>query len=371
MGRVMEDLVTTLRAPHHSPLRLGGLLLVLLLSGCAKPAPVQAWDEQLTKDLEFARSDRWAMQCAPSQLAMAETHQSFAMLEFEQGEPREAERHLAIARENMAITLDLADQCRPKDRDGDGIEDHLDQCPDEAELVNSYKDEDGCPEKDGDNDGVFDDADRCPSEREDPDGWEDDDGCPDTDNDADGLLDIADKCPNEPEDLNGYQDEDGCPEGTSDSDLDGVFDYADKCPDEPENINEYLDEDGCPDVKPDNIRVTADRIEIQEKVLFQTGRSRILAPSYGILNSVAQVLRDYPSIKVRIEGHTDSQGSESLNKRLSQQRAQAVFDYLAAQGIQGSRMAPEGFGEERPIDTNRTAAGRTNNRRVEFHITDK
>jgi len=364
--------VTTLRATHpRSTLSLGAMLLVGLLAGCAKPAPVQDWDAQLTKDLEFSRSDRWAMQCAPSELAMAETHQSFAMLEFEQGDAREAERHLSIARENMAIALDKADQCRPKDRDGDGIEDHLDQCPDDAELVNNYKDDDGCPEKDDDADGVFNDADRCPTDREDPDGWEDDDGCPDTDNDADGLLDIADKCPNEPEDLNGYQDEDGCPEGNADRDLDGVFDYADKCPDEPENVNEYLDEDGCPDVKPDNIRVTADRIEIQEKVLFSTGRSRILPASYGILNSVAQVLRDYPSIKVRIEGHTDSQGSESLNKRLSQQRAQAVFDYLSAQGIQGSRMSPEGFGEERPIDTNRTSDGRANNRRVEFHITDK
>lgn len=369
--------MTTFRATHprsSSPLskaRLGALLLVGLLAGCAKPAPVQDWDAQLQRDLEFARSDRWAMQCAPSQLAMVETHHSFAMLEFEQGDSREAERHLSIARNNMIITLGKAEQCRPKDLDGDGIEDHLDQCPEEAELVNDYKDDDGCPEKDDDNDGVFNDADRCPTEREDPDGWQDDDGCPDVDNDNDGLLDIADKCPNEPEDLNGYQDEDGCPEGNADRDLDGVFDYADKCPDEPENVNEYLDEDGCPDVKPDNIRVTADRIEIQEKVLFSTGRSRILSSSYGILNSVAQVLRDYPSIKVRIEGHTDSQGSESLNKRLSQQRAKAVFDYLSAQGIQGSRMAPEGFGEERPIDTNRTSEGRTNNRRVEFHITDK
>ncbi len=347
------------------------VLLAVLLSGCAKPAPIQDWDSELARDLAFAQSDKWAMQCAPRELAMAETHHGFATLEFEQGDPREAERHLSIARENMVIALQRADQCRPKDADGDGIEDHLDACPQEAELVNGYKDTDGCPEKDGDNDGVFDDADKCPTEREDPDNWQDDDGCPDTDNDGDGLLDIADKCPNEPEDLNGYKDEDGCPEGNADRDLDGIFDYADKCPDEPENVNEYLDEDGCPDVKPENVRVTADRIEIQERVLFQTGRSRILPESYSILNSVAQVLRDYPSIKVRIEGHTDSQGSDTLNKKLSQERAQAVFDYLVGQGIQGGRMAPEGFGEEKPIDTNRTAEGRANNRRVEFHITDK
>ena len=325
----------------------------------------------MVRDLEFARSDQWAMQCAPSQLAMAETHHSFALLEFEQGDAREAERHLAIARAAMVVALGRADQCRPKDADADGIEDHIDACPQEAELFNDYKDEDGCPEKDSDNDGVFDDADQCLTEREDPDNWQDEDGCPDTDNDEDGLLDIVDKCPNEPEDINGYQDEDGCPEGNADRDLDGVLDFADKCPDEPENINEYLDEDGCPDVKPDNIRVTADRIEIQERVLFQSGRSRILPESYDILNSVAQVLRDYPAIKVRIEGHTDSQGSESLNKRLSQQRSEAVFEYLKGQGIAGSRMAPQGFGEERPIDTNRTADGRANNRRVEFHITDK
>ena len=79
----------------------------------------------------------------------------------------------------------------------------------------------------------------------------------------------------------------------------------------------------------------------------------------------------FSSSRAIIEGHTDSQGSDSLNKRLSQQRAAAVFDYLVGQGIERNRMNPSGFGEERPIDTNRTSEGRANNRRVEFHITDK
>ncbi len=74
---------------------------------------------------------------------------------------------------------------RSCEADADGIEDHIDACPQEAELFNNYKDEDGCPEKDSDDDGVFDDADQCLTEREDPDNWQDEDGCPDTDNDND------------------------------------------------------------------------------------------------------------------------------------------------------------------------------------------
>jgi outer membrane protein OmpA-like peptidoglycan-associated protein len=118
------------------------------------------------------------------------------------------------------------------------------------------------------------------------------------------------------------------------------------------------------------VRVTKEKIEIDEKILFQTGKATILAESYGILDSVAQVMRDYPKIRIRIEGHTDSQGSESYNEKLSDDRAASVFRYLVNQGIAPKRMSSIGKGEGTPIDTNRTAAGRTANRRVEFHIVD-
>ncbi len=352
--------------------RLAAALLGLVaVGGCMKSPDLPKVAQDIDAGLAELEADQWAEQCAPREYAAARAHRDFAAIEFEQGNGRHAGYHLVESKVQLTEAARRADVCRPKDDDKDNIYDHEDACPDEPETVNGYKDEDGCPEVDVDNDLVFDDADQCIGELEDRDGWQDDDGCPDPDNDRDGILDVDDRCPIDAEDMNGYQDEDGCPEGNVDRDLDGIPDARDKCPDEKENINEYLDEDGCPDVKPDNVNVTADRIEIEEKVLFQTGRSRILSQSYGILDSVAQVLRDYPALQVRIEGHTDSQGSDRINQRLSQQRAEAVFDYLVGKGIQANRMDPVGKGEEFPIDTNRTSDGRANNRRVEFHITNK
>lgn len=350
--------------------RLSRLLPLLALAACHKTGPVLEMHDKLVSDLPLAQVDQWAVTCAPKELALAHSHEEFARLEMQQGDPLRAEEHLVIAQENLIIALEKADACRPKDQDGDSIMDHLDACPDMPELVNGYKDQDGCPETDQDGDGLFDDEDKCPTEAEDRDAWEDGDGCPDPDNDSDTLLDYLDKCPNEAEDFNGFQDDDGCPEGVIDKDGDGIYDNVDACPDEAENINEYLDEDGCPDVKPQAVRVTKDKIEIDERILFQTGKATILAESYGILDSVATVMRDYPKISIRIEGHTDSQGSDSYNTKLSDERAASVFRYLVNQGVKPRRMTSVGKGETTPLDTNRTAAGRAANRRVEFHIVD-
>ncbi|NLE88620.1 MAG: hypothetical protein GX607_19760 [Myxococcales bacterium] len=136
-----------------------------------------------------------------------------------------------------------------RDRDGDGIPDALDECPNDPEDFDGFEDRDGCPDRDNDGDGIPDEADRCPNEPEDLDGFEDEDGCPDPDNDGDGIPDDLDACPNEPETVNGYRDDDGCPD-TSDRDKDGIPDELDQCPDEPEDTDGFEDEDGCPD--PDN-----------------------------------------------------------------------------------------------------------------------
>src|SRR5207237_6221351 len=104
---------------------------------------------------------------------------------------------------------------------------------------------------DRDGDGIKDDVDKCPEDLEDFDDFEDEDGCPDPDNDRDGIPDVDDKCPNEPETENGFQDEDGCPDSVElDRDGDGIPDSRDKCPDDPEDKDGFEDEDGCPD--PDN-----------------------------------------------------------------------------------------------------------------------
>ena len=134
------------------------------------------------------------------------------------------------------------------DRDGDGIPDDKDECPDQPEDFDGQDDADGCPDLDSDGDGIPDDKDRCPHEPEDLDGYQDEDGCPDPDNDGDGIPDRLDQCPNAPEDKDGVDDHDGCPD--PDNDGDGIPDSKDRCPLEPETKNGYLDDDGCPDRVP-------------------------------------------------------------------------------------------------------------------------
>lgn len=346
-------------------------LIAALLAGCVKVGPLPEHHSEVAAGLQEASIDKWTEQCAPRELALAQANQAFAELEFEQGNDRRAEEHLLIARTNIALALEASARCRPQDRDGDGILDEVDRCPDEAETRNGYNDDDGCPEGDRDRDGIWDADDRCPTEAEDLDNFMDDDGCPDRDNDNDGIPDASDKCPDAPEDLDGDEDFDGCPDAAKDSDGDGIGDDIDKCVYEPENRNDYLDEDGCPDTPPQNVRITQEKIEIDDKILFASGKSRILPVSYGILDSVGQVMRDYPNIRVKIEGHTDSDGSDSANLSLSQARAEAVREYLISRAdVASVRLSAEGFGEDMPIDTNRTSAGKANNRRVEFRITE-
>ena len=374
----------------------------VLLDGCTAwtRTSMQQDYRQLQADIAAAQVDPWAEVCAPRELAMALSNRDFAEIEFREGDPRRATEHLSVATENILVALQRADQCRPKDadgdgitddidqcpnvpedfdgeddedgcpdldKDGDGIEDDKDKCPDTPEDKDGFEDNDGCPELDNDGDGIIDTSDKCPMEKEDFDNWFDGDGCPEPDNDNDGLLDGVDKCPNDPEDFNGIEDGDGCPE--SDTDKDGYKDTVDKCPLEPENFNQYLDEDGCPDNKPENVKITNDKIEISQKVFFEVNKTIIKPVSYGILNEVAQVLKDYPNVTIRIEGHTDSDGSDAANMVLSQGRSEAVMSYMIQQGVDAKRLTAQGFGETRPIDTNRTSAGKANNRRVEFMIT--
>ncbi len=109
-------------------------------------------------------------------------------------------------------TRTAAPTATTNDRDGDGIPDDVDKCPDDPEDKDGFEDEDGCPDPDNDKDGILDVDDLCPNDPEDKDGFEDKDGCPDPDNDKDRILDVNDKCPNEPETYNGFEDEDGCPD---------------------------------------------------------------------------------------------------------------------------------------------------------------
>ncbi len=248
------------------------------------------------------------------------------------------------------------------DRDGDGLQDDEDQCPDLAENVNGIEDSDGCPESpetdgDTDGDGLTDSADSCISEPEDADGFEDGDGCPDPDNDGDGVLDADDRCINEP----GVVALQGCPE--SDRDGDTIVDAVDQCPDEP-GVAEFK---GCS--KRQLVDLSGGKLEILDVVYFALNKAKILSKSYALLDNVAEVISAHPELlMIRVEGHTDGQGNDQKNKKLSQRRANAVLKYLIQKGVAASRLEAVGHGEEIPIDTNDTKEGRAANRRVEFKL---
>jgi outer membrane protein OmpA-like peptidoglycan-associated protein len=184
------------------------------------------------------------------------------------------------------------------------------------------------------------------------------------DKDHDGILDNVDKCPNDPEDKDGFEDADGCPD--PDNDKDGVPDVSDQCPLEPGPPDNH----GCPK-KFEHIVVTQDKIELRQKIFFETDKAVIMPRSFGLLDEIGSVLRARPTMRVRIEGHTDARGSAAHNMKLSQSRAESVRQHLIGLGIESGRMDPQGFGSQQPIETNKTAAGRERNRRVEFIITQQ
>jgi outer membrane protein OmpA-like peptidoglycan-associated protein len=273
---------------------------------------------------------------------------------------------LAEANANAALKMSVPGRCSGGgDLDHDGILDGDDKCPESPEDRDGVDDADGCPEdQDTDGDGLADAADLCVAESEDLDGYLDTDGCPDFDNDGDLVADVSDKCPLAPEDPDGFEDSDGCAD--EDNDLDGFADKSDLCPNEvgPEA------ERGCPKVYKD-VEVTDSQVVIRQQVHFETNRAKIRAESFGLLDTVAQALRDYPGIRVEVQGHTDSQGPDAKNLRLSQQRSDAVREYLIGRGVEPYRMTAQGYGETRPLESNRTASGRAANRRVEFRRTDE
>ncbi|HZA49643.1 MAG TPA: OmpA family protein [Myxococcaceae bacterium] len=283
------------------------LAVLMAAAGCVSGSKIRADADVIRADLDRARRIG-AYRCAPRELATAEANLDFALGELSQGSSFRAAEHVRTADKAAKRAVTLSRECGPRevlvrdkppdktvvvqveetDRDGDGIKDNDDQCVDEAEDKDDFKDSDGCPEpdndgdglldrddkcpntagiqatrgcprEDSDGDGVPDDLDRCRDQTEDKDGFQDEDGCPELDNDSDGLLDAADKCPLAP----GPPQNLGCP--VVDKDADGVNDDKDKCPDEPEDKDGFRDDDGCPDLDNDNDGVpdTQDRCPAQ------------------------------------------------------------------------------------------------------------
>lgn len=222
--------------------------------------------------------------------------------------------------------------------------------------------------KDKDGDGIPDKLDKCPDKPEDIDGFQDADGCPDPDNDGDGILDLVDQAPNKAEDMDGFQDEDGAPD--LDNDNDGIPDAQDKCPDEPETVNGFKDEDGCPDKKPEIVIEKSAAPIVLEGVTFESGKATLAEESKSVLDKVVQTLVDYPEMTLEVGGYTDSAGSRKFNVNLSQQRADAVKAYLVEKGIAEERITSVGYGPDNPIAPNDTNEGKAKNRRIEFKRTD-
>src|SRR6185436_18262495 len=268
------------------------LLTAVTALGCAG-AELDQRTRQLRVTLKQARA-AGAYQCAPKELAVAETHADFAERALEAGDYFGAKGHLAVADSSAqrAIANSAPDRCQGADADRDGVPDRVDRCPKDPEDKDGFEDVDGCPDPDNDMDGLQDTRDKCPNEPEDVDGFRDDDGCPDPDNDQDGVVDAQDKCPLEPEDKDGFQDDDGCPD--PDNDKDGYLDGVDKCPNEPGPAGG----DGCPN-KFKFISVTAERIELRQTIFFRTNKAEIMSKSYPLLDEVALVLKSRPTMRVR------------------------------------------------------------------------
>ena len=244
------------------------------------------------------------------------------------------------------------------DNDGDGVIDPLDECPDVAGPAANK----GCPDTDKDHDGIVDRLDTCVTQPEDMDDFEDTDGCPEADNDQDGLADALDACPN----IAGIWQEKGCP--ARDTDADGLFDHEDNCPAE----KGLKDNAGCPAERKQLVIITPAQLKILDKVYFDTAKASIQKRSNALLDNMAQVLTVHAEIAlIQIEGHTDTAGNPEQNKKLSQDRAEAVKDSLLKKGVAGNRLRAVGFGQEKPAQSNDTPAGREFNRRVEFNLVSK
>ena len=208
------------------------------------------------------------------------------------------------------------------------------------------------PPADSDKDGVVDSLDRCPAT---PAGQKvDANGCP-IDSDKDGVIDGNDKCPGTASGV--AVDTKGCP---LDSDKDGVIDSADQCPNTKARMS--VDSKGCPPPIQENVKIAIG-------VLFATGKADIKEESTDDIKKLGEFMQTYPTTTTVIEGHTDSVGSATLNKGLSQRRADAVRDYLIKNyNIDGNRIKAVGYGSERPVADNATAEGRQLNRRTEAAI---
>ena len=203
------------------------------------------------------------------------------------------------------------------------------------------------PPADTDNDGVIDADDKCPTVA----GLAKYAGCPIPDTDKDGINDEQDKCPT----VAGLSRYNGCP--IPDTDKDGVNDELDQCP----TVAGIASNNGCEDLQPklDNIAAA---------LKFETGQVNIATKSLQGLDSLLQIMAQYPATKLLITGHTDNTGSRKINDPLSLSRAKKVQAYLVKKGLAINRTSILGLADTQPVASNETNKGRAQNRRVDLTI---
>jgi len=169
------------------------------------------------------------------------------------------------------------------------------------------------------------------------------------------LLDKDDKCPYNA----GPAKNEGCP--YVDTDGDGVLDKDDECV----NVPGLVENKGCPEIVEEEQEILNTAFENLD---FETSKAVIKEVSYTSLEELAALLIKKGEWKIKIAGHTDSQGKAQTNLILSKKRAEAVRDFLVQRGVSTERIIVQFFGEEKPVADNTTAEGRQQNRRVEMEV---
>jgi outer membrane protein OmpA-like peptidoglycan-associated protein len=236
----------------------------------------------------------------------------------------------------------------PTDRDGDGIMDDVDACPDVPGVASTDKAMHGCP---------------LPPPPPPP--------PPPSDRDQDGIIDDLDACPDVPGVASEDPSKHGCPlpppppPPPADTDGDGITDDLDACPNEPGPKHADAKKNGCP------VGALVAGELVLDNVRFKTDSDVILKESDETLNKVLATIQKLPvDQRFLIEGHTDDRGSAKHNHDLSARRAKSVVRWFAKKGVDAKRFDSAGYGEDRPIATNDTDEGRKANRRVEIHLVD-
>jgi outer membrane protein OmpA-like peptidoglycan-associated protein len=249
-------------------------------------------------------------------------------------------------RKSVAVTTPEIPQTL--DSDNDGVNDSADKCPNTPGVA-KYN---GCPVPDSDKDGVNDDDDKCPTVA----GVAKYAGCPVPDSDNDGINDDNDKCPSVP----GVERYEGCP--VPDSDNDGINDEEDNCPNLPGSATNH----GCPEMD----KGVQNKVDMMAKhITWSSSNGYTLSSSSNkALDQVANMLMGDSSLKVTVAAYTSNAGDADENKTLSQNRADAVKNYLVNKGVDENQIEATGYGEEQPIANNNTAAGRAKNQRVELKL---